>query len=65
MFSSVLNVTALLVDAFNQEKAGLLRDCYNFANGLFAALIFKNKKSYLINDEFNVLEWTESEFRIY
>ena len=32
---------------------------------MFAALIFRNKKSYLINDEFIVLEWTESEFRIY
>ena len=49
-------MTALLVDASNQEKEGLLRDCYNFANGLFAALIFRNKKSYLINDELNVLE---------
>ena len=58
-------MTALLVDAFNQEKEGLLRDCYNFANGLFAALIFRNKKNYFINDEFNVLEWTETEFKIY
>ena len=42
-----LLVELVLVGAFNQEKArGLLRDCENFADGSFAALINTVDKQY-------------------